>query len=109
MAYSEDLAQRVCQALGERQDVEEKRMFGGIGFIVRGNMACGVHADMLIVRVGPEAYQAALAKPHVELFDITGRPMKGWVMVGPAGYESEADLRGWVSQGVAFALSLPPK
>ena len=86
-----------------------KKMFGGIGFLVKGNMACGVHKDALIVRVGPDAYQEALDKAHTRPFDITGRPMKGWVMVDQAGYESDADLRAWVQQGVEYALTLPPK
>jgi hypothetical protein len=77
--------------------------------MLRGNMACGVNKDDLIVRVGPERYQEALADPHAKLFDLTGRPMTGWVAVTPPGYASDSDLRDWVGQGVAFALSLPPK
>jgi hypothetical protein len=68
-----------------------------------------VSTDKLIVRVGPDYYDEALAQPHTGLFDITGRPMKGWVMITPGGYESELDLRAWVHRGVSFALSLPPK
>jgi hypothetical protein len=112
MAYDEGLAQRISEALdavlGESELVE-KKMFGGIGYLVQGNMACGVNGDRLIVRVGPGAYDTALARPHVRVFDMTGRPMKGWVTVGPAGYASDEDLAGWVRQGVAYARSLPPK
>jgi hypothetical protein len=76
---------------------------------VSGNMACGVYKDSLIVRVGPERYEKALGRPHTRPFDITGRPMKGWVMVEREGYGSDEALRGWVRQGVDFALTLPPK
>jgi len=109
MAYDERLAQRVREAVEGIAGVEEKRMFGGVGFLVHGNMACGVLRDDMIVRVGPERHEAALAQPHTRLFDITGRAMRGWVMVGPDGHESEDALADWVAQGVAFARSLPAK
>ena len=109
MAYDEGLAQRIRELLHEQAGPVEKKMFGGIGFMVRGNMACGVHKDALIVRVGPENDCAALAKPHTKPFDMTGRPMKGWVMVDPEGYEEQEALEAWVRQGIDFALTLPPK
>jgi hypothetical protein len=109
MAYDEGLAQRVREALDESTDLVEKKMFGGVGFMLRGNMACGVHKDMLIVRVGPENYEDAMNRPYTAPFDITGRAMKGWVMVQSEGYESDDDLRAWTQQGVDFALTLPPK
>ncbi len=109
MAYDEGLAQRIREVLGEQPGLVEKKMFGGIGFMLHGNMACGVHKDALIVRVGPERYEEALARPHTRPFDITGRPMKGWVMVTSDGYESDDALKGWVQQGVDIALSLPAK
>ena len=109
MAYDEGLAQRIREVLGERPGLVEKKMFGGIGFMLQGNMACGVLKDELIVRVGPERYKEALTKPHTRPFDFTGRPMKGWVMVTSDGYESDDDLKGWVQQGVDFVLSLPAK
>lgn len=84
-------------------------MFGGIGFMLRGNMACGINKGNLIVRVGPDQYEDVLQLPHAKVFDITGRAMKGWVTIGPKGYKHEADLRAWVQMGVKFALSLPPK
>jgi hypothetical protein len=87
----------------------EKRMFGGIGFLIGGNMACGVNRENLIVRVGPEQYDAALAEPHVRPFDMTGRPMKGWIVVAPDGCATEADLGSWIQRGVAIAQSLPEK
>jgi hypothetical protein len=109
MAYDEGLAQRVRQILKDLPGFTEKKMFGGIGFMLMGNMACGVNKDDLIVRVGPERYDEALAKAHARQFDMTGRPMRGWVVVGPDGCRSDAELGAWVDQGVEFALSLPPK
>ena len=109
MAYDEGLAHRVRDLLAERPGLIEKKMFGGIAFMLQGNMACGVNKEDLIVRVGPEQYEAALATPHARPFDITGRAMKGWVMVGPEGYEADDALEAWVRQGIDFALSLPPK
>lgn len=109
MAYDEGLAQRIREALDELRGLNEKRMFGGISFLVKGNMACGVIDDDLVVRVGPAHYEDALEQPYTRAFDFTGRPMKGWVMVAPDGYESDLDLRNWVQRGVDFARSLPPK
>ena len=109
MAYDEDLAQRMRQALAVIPDIDEKKMFGGIGFMLNGNMACGVNKDDLIVRVGPEAYKNTLTEPHTKEFDMTGRPMTGWVVVKPEGYETDEALKGWVQRGVDFALTLPPK
>jgi TfoX/Sxy family transcriptional regulator of competence genes len=109
MAYDEGLAQRVREKLSELPGYVERKMFGGVGFMLRGNMACGVNGADLIVRVGPEGYRDALAEPHTGPFDMTGRPMKGWVVVTAAGYEADEDLRAWVERGVEFALSLPAK
>ncbi len=109
MAYSEELAQRMRDVLFATPDLVEKKMFGGIGFLVKGNMACGVNKDDLIVRVGPDAYQDTLDSPHTNVFDMTGRPMTGWIVVLPEGYSSEKDLQDWIHQGVDFALTLPPK
>ena len=111
MAYDEGLAQRIGEVLDELAPPgrDEKKMFGGIGYLIQGNMACGVHKEHLIVRVGPARYQEALAAPHTRVFDMTGRAMKGWVMVSPDGCASDADLKAWVRQGVDFARSLPAK
>jgi hypothetical protein len=109
MAYDEGLAKRAREVMVDLPGFVEKKMFGGIGFMLRGNMACGVNGDELIVRVGPEKYEQALGSPHTRPFDMTGRPMRGWVMVAPAGFESDAGLQDWVQQGVEFALSLPEK
>lgn len=109
MAYDEGLAHRIREILGDSFEFIEKKMFGGVCFLVRGNMACGVHGEGLIVRVGPERYLDALAQPHTKPFDLTGRPMRGWVIVSPGGCEEDSELKDWVLRGVEFALSLPPK
>jgi TfoX/Sxy family transcriptional regulator of competence genes len=109
VAYNKDLTLRIQAALSGLPGLVEKKMFGGVGFIVNGNMACGVHGNDLIVRVGPDRYEAALAEPHVKVFDLTGKPMSGWILVEPDGYQDEAELKSWVVKGVEFAQSLPPK
>jgi TfoX/Sxy family transcriptional regulator of competence genes len=109
VAYDEELAERIRQALAGRQGVSEKRMFGGIAFMLRGNMCCGVVRNDLMIRVGPEQYEVALARPHARPMDFTGRPLRGMVYVGPDGYRSDADMEDWVRRGVDFAASLPPK
>lgn len=109
MAYDQGLAQRVRELLEESPGYAEKKMFGGIGFLLYGNMACGVLQDDLIARIGPKAYPSALRQKHVRQFDITGRAMQGWVMISSAGCESDAELAAWVGKGADFARSLPPK
>ena len=109
MAYDAGLVERVREILGEREEFVERTMFGGVAFMVRGNMACGVLEDGLIVRVGRERYEEAMMAPHTKPLDITGRPMTGWVIVEPSGYTSDEDIVGWVREGVDFALTLPPK
>jgi TfoX/Sxy family transcriptional regulator of competence genes len=109
MAYDEAVAERVRGALGKIPGVAERRMFGGIAFMVRGNMCCGVIGDRLMLRVGPEAYEAALTRPHAKTMDFTGRPMKGLVYVEPAGFASPRDLKAWIERALKFTLSLPAK
>jgi TfoX/Sxy family transcriptional regulator of competence genes len=109
MAYDEGLAQRIQGSLQETPGLVEKKMFGGIGYMLHGNMACGVNQDTLIVRVGPDRYEEALSRPHTKVFDMTGRPMRGWIVVTPEGIEEDDKLEQWIQQGVDFALSLPPK
>jgi hypothetical protein len=109
MAYDEGLAQRVRESMADQPGLVEKKMFGGVGFMLQGNMACGVNGDDLIVRVGPDNYAENVMRPDARPFDFTGRPMKGWVVVEPAGVEADDDLDDWIAQGVSFALSLPPK
>jgi TfoX/Sxy family transcriptional regulator of competence genes len=109
MAYDEGLAQRIRELLAGQKALVEKKMFGGVAFMVRGNVACGVSGSDLMLRISPDRTDDALARPHVRPFDLTGKPMKGWVLVAPAGIESDDDLESWVRQGVAFARSLPAK
>lgn len=109
MAYDEGLAHRVRRIMNDEPGMVEKKMFGGVGFMLNGNMACGVNKDDLIVRVGPDNYAHAVTQAYARPFDFTGRPMKGWVMVGPDGVSDDDDLQNWVAQGVRFAQSLPPK
>jgi hypothetical protein len=109
MAYDEGLAQRVREILEEEIGYNEKKMFGGVCYLLSGNMACGIINEDLIVRVGPEKYEASLTRPNTRKFDLTGKAMKGWVMVSPEGHESDEDLSDWLQQGVNYALSLPPK
>lgn len=109
MAYDLNLTRRMREMLLPVPGVEEKKMFGGVGFLIRGNMACGVHGDDLIVRLHPDIYAPALARPHTKVFDMTGRPMKGWLMVEPAGVATDGELQAWVDQSVAYANTLPAK
>lgn len=109
MAYDKELAQRVHDILSGQPGLVEKRMFGGVGYMLRGNMACGIRGDDLIVRVGPERYEEVLAHPLTRPFDMTGRPMRGWVFVAAEGVADDDELAAWIEQGVKFALSLPPK
>ena len=109
MAFDESLAARIRQHLARRKSVEEKKMFGGVGFLLHGNMLVGVWKDSLIVRLGPEEGDEALKEPHVKEFDITGRPMRNWVLVGPEGVEGEDQLAGWIQRAVKFVGALPAK
>ena len=109
MPYDEGLAQRICDALDERPDIAEKRMFGGLAFLLGGRMCVGVVGEELMVRVGPEGYDAAIREPHARKMDFTGRPMKGFFYVACADFESDAELRRWVNRGIRFAASLPAK
>jgi TfoX/Sxy family transcriptional regulator of competence genes len=109
MAYDENLAARIRDALARKKNIEEKKMFGGIGFLLNGNMLVGVWKNSLIVRVGPDGYEDALLEPHVKEFDITGRPMKGWVLVEPEGVEDNASLKAWIQQAVKFVGKLAGK
>jgi TfoX/Sxy family transcriptional regulator of competence genes len=109
MAYDEDLAERVRDALAARSDVSERKMFGGIAFMVGGNMAVGVSGDELMVRLDPADSEKALTEEGVRVFDMTGRPMKGWILVSPERTADQAGLTEWVEAGADYAASLPPK
>lgn len=108
MSYDQKLADRIRRAVGPRDDVEERKMFGGLAFLRGGRMFCGIAKDDLMVRVGPEGYEEALQKPHVRPMDFTGRPMKGYVFVAPAGRRTDAALRAWVNLSASFVGTLPP-
>jgi TfoX/Sxy family transcriptional regulator of competence genes len=110
MAYDEDLANRIRELIAAGEDVREQRMFGGIAFLVGGNMAVGVSGQGgLMVRADPAETDALLAKPHARPFEMRGRPMKGWLRVDAEGVRTKRELEPWVRRGVAFARSLPPK
>lgn len=109
MAYDEGLAERLRALLKGKPGFTEKKMFGGVCFLLRGNMAFGVLNNDLIVRVGLKEYKESLKEPNAKEFDITGRAMKGWVMVSAKGHKRNQDLAAWVERGMAFALTLPGK
>jgi TfoX/Sxy family transcriptional regulator of competence genes len=109
MAFDETLAARIRAHLSSRTGVGERKMFGGVIFMLHGNMCCGVHRDALIVRLGPEEASRALAEPHTRVFDLTGRPMKAWVLVEAKGVAKHTQLGKWVDLAVNWAGSLPPK
>ena len=109
MAYDEGLAERIREVLATAADASERKMFGGLAFMVRGHMTVGVIGDDLMARVGPDAHDDALAEAHVRPMDFTGRPMKAYVYVAAAGLAEDADLAAWVDRALAFTSTLPPK
>jgi TfoX/Sxy family transcriptional regulator of competence genes len=109
VAYDEQLAERIRAALPDRDDVGERQMFGGIAFMVRGNMACGIRGDALLARVGADGADAALDEDHAHPAVMGGRTMKGYVQVEPEGIADEESLQMWIDRCVDFAESLPPK
>jgi TfoX/Sxy family transcriptional regulator of competence genes len=109
MPYDTSLAKLIIKALQDVPAIDEKKMFGGVGYLVHGNMAVGVHGNDLIVRVGPENHAEAMKRSFTKDFDMTGRPMSGWLVVEAAGLTDPQVLAEWISQGVAYAQSLPPK
>jgi TfoX/Sxy family transcriptional regulator of competence genes len=108
MAYDLKLAERIRSQL-DGIPIVEKKMFGGVGFLLNGNMACGVNKDNLIVRIDSERQNALLKNPHARPFDLTGKPMKGWLLVEPEGCKTDKQLSAWVKEGIEFALTLPAK
>ena len=109
MAYDHTLAERMRPLLLPRAGMSEKKMFGGVGFLLYGNMCCGIWKDTLIVRLSPDEASDALKKPHARAFDITGKPMKGWLLVEAAGIKKDVDLLGWIERAVAFVSSMRKK
>lgn len=109
MAFDEALAARIRKQLGKREGLVEKKMFGGFAFLLNGNMCCGVSRGEMIVRLDPTETEKVLKKPHVRLFEVGGRTMKGWILIDPAGLATEAALSKWVETAVEYAESLPAK
>ncbi len=109
MAYDEALAARIRQALAPRPDIDERKMFGGLAFMLRGNMCCGVAGETLMLRLGNDGAAAALREPHTRPMDFTGKPLKSMVYVEPAGIAAPEDLNRWVNRAADFAATLPPK
>ncbi len=109
MAYDEDLADRVRALLAGRPGVREQKMFGGLCFMLKGNMACGILGNELVVRVGRENLDEALSQSHSRPFDMTGRPMRSFVYVGAEGLETDEGLSTWAGRGITYAESLPSK
>jgi TfoX/Sxy family transcriptional regulator of competence genes len=108
MAFDQGLAQRIREHLAPTGGVSEKQMFGGIAFLVDGNMCVGVIGEELIARVGLEATETALGRPGSRLFDFSGRPMKGWITVAPDALEDDDALAGWIDDALGFVRTLPP-
>ena len=109
MSYDEKLAARVRTALARRRGVTEKKMFGGVGFLLSGNMLVGIWRDSLIARVGMETAEESINDEFVGPFDVTGRPMKGWLMVEPEGVDTDQQLRRWLDLALEFVRTLPAK
>jgi TfoX/Sxy family transcriptional regulator of competence genes len=109
MAFDEALAVRIRKHFAGQKGLTEKKMFGGLAFLLNGNMCCGVHRHELIVRLDPAQTSTALAEPHTRIFDLSGRPMNGWILVEPAGLADEPSLAKWLRFGTKFAASLPKK
>lgn len=109
MPYDTTLEERIWKVISKRPGTDRKKMFGGMCHLQNGNMVCGVHRDFLILRLGEDQAAKAFEKPHVRPFDITGKPMKGWVMVAPDGIISMKELERWLEKAFAFTAALPPK
>ena len=109
MAYDEDLADRVRALFAGRTGVREQKMFGGLAFMLHGNMACGLLGNEIIVRVGKENLDDALSQPHARPFDMTGRPMRSFIYVAAEGIATDDGLATWAGKGVVYAENLPPK
>lgn len=109
MPYNEKIDARITQIVTRWKNTDAKKMFGGVCHLLNGNMVCGVYKDYLILRLGEKASNAALKKAHTRPFDITGKPMKGWVMLEEQGFKSEDQLRSWLNKAKGFVKTLPPK
>ena len=109
MTFSERTVHQIRRAMGNTPGLSERPLYSGVAFMVQGNMCCGMLDDHLVVRVGPDTYDAALQEPHARPMDFTGRPLPGFVFVERAGFASSTLLKQWVDRGVSFVRTLPPK
>jgi TfoX/Sxy family transcriptional regulator of competence genes len=109
MGYDEGTAQRLRDVIGTAPGLSERHMFGGISFLIDGNMCCGVIDHDLVVRVGPEHYDMALTEPYARAMDFTGRPLRGFVYIAPDGFSDESDLEQWIARAARFVRTLPAK
>ena len=109
MPYDEHLAERVRKTIGKKRGITEQKAFGGVGFMLHGNMACGIIGEKLMLRLGADGAAAAMEEEHVTPMDFTGRPMKTMVFIKPGGTEADADLQKWIGKTLAFAKTLPKK
>ncbi|RJQ20228.1 TfoX family protein [Candidatus Woesearchaeota archaeon] len=106
MAYDEKLAERIRKAVKSLRGIDEKKMFGGIAFLLHGKMFVGITKDELLARVGPENNEPALKKPHTRPMDFTGKPMKGFIYVAPAGIKTDKQLKSWIEMAKTFVQTL---
>ena len=109
MAYKEEIATRIQKIVSGWKSTDDKKMFGGICHLLNGKMFCGVHKEFLILRLGPDKAENAMKSPHVRPFDITGKPMKGWVMVTEEGFKTAGELKSWLEEAKSFVKTLPAK
>jgi TfoX/Sxy family transcriptional regulator of competence genes len=109
MAFDEGLAERIRDLLRSDQHITEKKMFGGLAFLLNGHMFVGIVGDTLMARVGPISYPEILRQQHIREMDFTGKPMKGYIYVEPAGFDSDSALEHWVGLCAEFVATLPPK
>ena len=109
MAFDPGIAQRLREYFAGFPEVVERKMFGGLVFMVYGHMSCGVVEEVLMVRVGPEQHRQAMSKPHTREMDFTGKPLRGFIFVDPEGFEADEDLAGWLEMSLDFVTALPPK
>jgi hypothetical protein len=109
MAFDEQLAEKIRNEIKGQAGLKEKKMFGGLAFLINGNISVGIHGKDLVVRINPDETEAALKQRGVHIFDITGRPMKGWLLVGAEGIQDRKSFKKWIRTGVHYASSLPKK
>ena len=109
MAYNEETLARIRDQMAAVPALKEKKMFGGVAFLVHGNMSVGINGDDLMVRASPDDFDDLIARPGARPMDFTGRPMKGWITVEPLGFADDQALAGWIDASLEYVLTLPPK